>query len=80
MQILRQTNAGMLFLDGNCGRLDDDYYVIAGLTMLGQSDYLLMKHDTLVFQSPIIAGIITKYNTIKKLDEQEQNNPPCSNN
>lgn len=80
MKILKQTAKGMLFLDGNCGRLDDDYYIIAGYSFIdGIGEYLLMKQDELVFQFPIIEGIITKYNTIKKLYEQEQNNKARSN-
>jgi hypothetical protein len=85
MNILKQTEKGMLFLDANCGRLDNDYYIIRGFSFeYGVGEYILMKNNELVSQCPIIEGIITKYNTIKKLDEQKQNesknNPPCGNN
>lgn len=73
MNILKQTDKGMLFINSHCRRLDEDYYVIAGLTILGQADYLLMKHDTLIYQNPLINAVIIKYNTIKKLYEQGTN-------
>ncbi len=74
MNILKQTNKGMLFVGGNCGRLDDDHYIVAGYSFeYGIGEYILMKHNDLVFQFPIIEGIITKYNTIKKLYEQGTN-------